>query len=299
MGTRIENLQVTKVVDGDTIKVSLNHKREFLRLDYVDTEESYAEGSKPVTEAGKAATEMAKQYFGLPNDKLTTVDIEFDGEEPVEICLEKYRDHQGRLICYVHKDGENYNLKLIEEGWSPYFYKYGYSRIYHREMLAAEAQAQANNLVIWNPATNIKSASRNYQLLIPWWSLRAGIVDRYRTYGIPAGVLAVRLDYPQILEAAEKGEFVTLFYDLQGGITKWLDRGASILDGAKDRLIKLWIPDAKSSKMRPLLRLLKNRYFGLGRGYVYISGKVEMYRDKPEIILKDLGQLSDFPPQIN
>ena len=220
MGTRIENLQVTKVVDGDTIKVLLNHKREPLRLDYVDTEESYAEGSKPVTDAGKAATEMAKQYFALPKDKLTTVDIEFDGNDSVEVCLEKYRDHQGRLICYVHKDGENYNLKLIKEGWSPYFYKYGYSRIYHQEMLAAEALAQANNLVIWNPATNIKSSSRNYQLLIPWWALRAGIVDSYRSLGIPAGVLAARLDYPEILEAAEKGEFVTLFYDLQGGITK-------------------------------------------------------------------------------
>ncbi len=296
MRTRIENLQVTKVVDGDTIKVLLNHKREPLRLDYVDTEESYAEGSKPVTDAGKAATEMAKQYFALPNDKLATVDIEFDSDDPAEVCLEKYRDHQGRLICYVHKDGENYNLKLIKEGWSPYFYKYGYSRIYHQEMLAAEALAQANNLVIWNPATNIKSSSRNYQLLIPWWALRAGIVDRYRIYGIPAGVLAARLDYPQILEAAEKGEFVTLFYDLQGGITKWLENGALILDGAKNRSIKLWVPDAKSSKMRPLLRLLKNRYFGLGRGYVYISGKLEMHRDKPEIILNDIGQLSDFPP---
>ena len=40
MGTRINNLQVTKVVDGDTIKVLLDGKEEPLRLTNVDTEES-------------------------------------------------------------------------------------------------------------------------------------------------------------------------------------------------------------------------------------------------------------------
>ena len=51
--------------------------------------------------------------------------------------------------------------------------------------------------------------------------------------------------------------------------------------------------------MKPLIQLLKNRYFGLGRGYVYISGQVHMYRDKPEIILNNLHQLSDFPPKLS
>lgn len=63
MGTRIKNLQVTKVVDGDTIKVLLNDKREFLRLDCVDTEEILNHDSKPRTNAGIAAAEMAQQYF--------------------------------------------------------------------------------------------------------------------------------------------------------------------------------------------------------------------------------------------
>lgn len=106
MGTRIKNLQVTKVVDGDTIKVLLNDKREFLRLDCVDTEEILNHDSKPRTNAGIAAAEMAQQYFMNEHGFLTKVDIEFDGNEPAEVCLEKYRDHHGRLICYVHKQGE-------------------------------------------------------------------------------------------------------------------------------------------------------------------------------------------------
>ena len=114
-GTTIKNLQVTKVVDGDTIKVLLNDKREFIRLDYVDAEESYSEYSKPVTEIGKQAAEMAIQYFASPNGELVEVDLEFDTDDPRENCLEKYRDHQGRLIAYVHKNGENFNIKLIKD----------------------------------------------------------------------------------------------------------------------------------------------------------------------------------------
>ncbi|MCL2924872.1 MAG: thermonuclease family protein [Trichodesmium sp. MAG_R04] len=295
-GTIIKNVQVTKVVDGDTIKVLLNDKREFIRLDYVDTEESYSEYSKPVTEMGKKATEMAIKYFTSPNGELVKVDLEFDTDESIENCLEKYRDHQGRLIAYVHKNGENFNVKLIKEGWSPYFVKYGYSRLYHQEMMVAEIEAQANNLGVWNSQINKGKPKRNYSLLVPWWELRASIVKKYRTYGIAAGVLEVRLDFPKILAAAETGKYITVFFDLQDGVSKWLDNGALIYDGTKDHRLKLWIPDTNSKEIKKLLQLLKNRYFGLGRGYVYISGQVNMYRDKPEIILSNIKQLSDFPP---
>ncbi|NEP88037.1 MAG: thermonuclease family protein [Okeania sp. SIO2C2] len=297
-GTTIQNLQVTKVVDGDTIKVLLNDKREFIRMDYVDAEESYSEYSKPVTDMGKAASEMAIKYFILPDGELAQVDLEFDTDDPVENCLEKYRDHQGRLIAYVNKNGENFNIKLIREGWSPYFIKYGNSRLYHQEMIAAEIEAQANNLGVWNPQINRGKRKRNYNLLVPWWSLRASIVDNYRTYGIASGVLEVRLDFPKILAAARAEEYVTVFYDLQGGVSKWLDNGALIYDGTKDHRLKLWIPNTNTEEMKPLLQLLKNRYFGLGRGYVYITGQLHMYRDKPEIILSGINQLSDFPPTV-
>lgn len=296
-GTIIKNLQVTKIVDGDTIKVLLNDKREFIRLDYVDAEESYSEFSKPVTEIGKAASEMAVEYFTSPNGELAQVDLEFDTNDPTEECLEKYRDHQGRLIAYVHKNQENFNIKLIKEGWSPYFIKYGYSRLYHQEMTRAEIEAQANNLGVWNSQINTGKRKRNYNLLVPWWTLRASIIENYRNYGIAAGVLAVRLDFSKILAAAAAGKYITVLFDLQGGVSKWLDNGALIYDGTKDHRLKLWIPDTNSEEMKPLLQLLKNRYFGLGRGYVYLSGEVHMYRDKPEIILSEIEQLSDFPPQ--
>ncbi|MCP4258130.1 MAG: thermonuclease family protein [Planctomycetes bacterium] len=295
MRTRIENLQVAKVVDGDTIKVILEGKEESLRLTCVDTEESQPGGAKPVTKAGKEASKMAKEYFTLPGGGLAQVDIEFDTDDPVDVCLAKHRGNYGRLLCYVHKGDENYNLKLIKEGWSPYFVKYGRSRVYHEEGMIAEAEAQANNLVIWDPNTNGGGPSRDYVTLIPWWSLRASVIEDYRKIGIPAGVLSVRLDYKKIIDASETEEFVTILCDLQGGINKWIDDGALIYAGSKYHKFNLWIPDAQSEEIVPLIRLIEKRYINQGRGYVYVSGKVTKYGNKPQIVLTDIKQFSDLP----
>ncbi len=305
MGTTIDNLQVTKVVDGDTIKVSLQGQEESLRLICVDTEESYPGGSKPVTEAGKAASAMAKEYFVLPGGELVQVDIEFDTDDSVEVCLAKHRGNYGRLLCYVHKGNENYNLKLVKEGWSPYFVKYDRSRSYHKQLVIAEAEAQAHNRVIWDPVTNQCSESRDYTTLLPWWGLRASIVEGYRQIGVPAGVLSVRLDYPKILEAAETNQFATIFCDLQGGINKWAGGGALIYAGSKYHKFNLWIPNAQSDETAPLLRLLKKRYAGQGRGYVYVSGKVKKYGNKPERRFKTVSgidyvkQFGNFAHYVN
>ncbi len=295
METRIQNLQITQVVDGDTIKVALNGKTESLRLICVDTEESHSGGSKPVTVAGKEASEMAKKYFATEGGGLTKVDIEFDTDDPIAIAVEKHRDNYGRLLCYVHRGEENYNLKLIKEGWSPYFVKYGRSRLYHRQMTEAESGAKAYNLMIWNPITNAKIPSRNYANLLPWWSMRASIVEEFRLSEATGGAFSLRLDYPKILAASETGKSITVFCDLQAGINKWIGDNALIHAGSVYHKLDLWIPDAETDTMAPLKRLIDKRYAGLGRGYVYVSGKVEHYKGKPQIVLRDIKQLSDFP----
>jgi len=297
MGTRINDLQVTKVVDGDTIKVQLENDEETLRLICVDTEESHPGGSKPVTEAGKAASQMAKEYFASPNGGLVQVDIEFDTDDPIDVCRIKHRGNYGRLICYVHKDKENFNLKLVREGWSPYFVKYGRSRAYHRPFVIAEAQAQAENLVIWNPATNKGGESRDYVTLLPWWVLRASIVEDYRKSGVAAGVLSVRLDYEKLVQAAGAEQLVTVLCDLRSGVNKWTAGGALIYAGSKHHKFNLWVPDAQSDEKAPLLRLIEKRYAGVGRGYAYVSGRAEMYGPIPQIVLADIAQLSDFPSE--
>jgi micrococcal nuclease len=305
-GTVIKDLQLTKVVDGDTIKVLLNNKEESIRFVCLDTEESQHGGDKPVTNAGILASKWAKEYFGANEQGVPTGDVrvalEFDTDDPVEVCLHKHRDNYGRLLCYVYKAGEqeNSNVRIVGEGWSPYFVKYGRSRLYHRQFLAAEAQAQSQGLAIWNPATNAGGNRRDYTTLIPWWHLRDSVVQDYRYLGSQSGVLSVRLDYEKIVTAAQEKNEITVFCDLQNGIDLWPGNGALIYAGSKFQKFNLWIPNRDSAAAQTILRLIETRYADSGRGYVYVSGKASLYPSnadgKPQIVLTEAKQLADLPP---
>ena len=306
-GTVIKDLKLTEVVDGDTIKVLLNNKEESIRFVCLDTEESQPGGSKPVTNAGILASKWAKAYFGaneegIPNGDVR-VDLEFDTDDPVEVCLHKHRGNYGRLICYVYKAGEqeNSNLRIVRKGWSPYFVKYGRSRLYHRQFMEAEFEAQSQGLGIWNWETNAGGNRRDYTTLIPWWHLRDSVIQDYRNLDSQAGVLSVRLDYEEIVSAAQAGKEIKVFCDLQGGINKWPGNGALIYAGSKSHKFNLWISDRDSATAQTILRLIETRYANSGRGYVYVSGQASLYPPnadgKPQIVLTDVNQLADFHSQ--
>jgi micrococcal nuclease len=294
MGTLIQDVPVTKVVDGDTLNVLIDGQPVKLRLTCIDTEESLSSSNKPVTEAGKAASELAKRYFVNADGSFAHIDIEFDTNDPVEVCMFKHLDNYGRLLCYVHKDGENFSLKLIREGWSPYFNKYGRSRVYHEEFAQAEAAAQADNLPIWNPSVPNRG---DYVSLIAWWSLRDSIIQDYRHFGLDSGAMSVRLDYVAIRQAAEAGRSATVLCDLQADLQPWTDGSLLVYAGSPQHKFNLWIPDATDESNEALIRLLERRYAGTGRrNYVYVSGLLSLYKGTPQFILSDIHQLSDFPP---
>jgi micrococcal nuclease len=269
----------------------------------LDTEESWYGGSKPVTKAGKLATKWAKEYFNADAQGLPTTDvrigIEFDTNEPLPVCLRKHRGNFGRLICYVYKNEEPYNLRVIKEGWSPYFVKYGRSRLYHEAFLQEEAYAQSQGIGIWDPGINSSGNKRDYERLIPWWYYRESVVQDYRQMGRQGGALSVRLDYDTLVEAAKAGSEMTVFCDLQNGISRWAGGGALIFAGSKNFKFNLWIPDRDSDPAQVILRLIETRYVTQGRGYVYISGRGSMYPNQdgtPQIVLDHVNQLADLPP---
>lgn len=299
-GTRLANLELIKVVDGDTVKLELDGEVESIRIACLDTEESRAGGGKPVTRAGRLATEWAKEYFEADGDgtprATVRVDLEFDTGDPVPVSLRRHRDNFGRLLGYIHKGGDNYVLRTVHEGWSPYFVKYGRSRVYHAALLAAEAEAQSRRLRLWDPATNAEGERRDYVSLIPWWNLRDSVVQDYRRFGIEAGVKSVRLDYDEVVEAARNGSRLTLLCDLQRGINRWTGGGALIYAGSPQHKFNLWIPDRDTAAAQEILSVIELRYAGQGRGYVYVTGEATLYHDKPQIRLTDVKQFSDLPP---
>ena len=186
-GILIGEFRLTKVVDGDTVKV--DGLDSSLRLLGDDTEETFKNeadrrameaswedykkakrngGPRPAkyaTPLGEQAKEFAKNWFAGV-DK-----VRIERDHPAEI-----RDRYNRYLAYVfaQKGGAwvNYNLEAVRAGMSPYFPKYGNSRRFHQEFLAAQAEAKAAQRGIWAPGA---PAYPDYPEREAWWTARAVI----------------------------------------------------------------------------------------------------------------------------
>lgn len=99
-----ELYEVIKVVDGDTIQIKYNGKKERLRLIGIDTPESVHPDETKNTENGKIASDYTKSLL-----EGKSISLEFDVEE---------RDQYGRLLAYVYLNGEMINKKLIADGYA-------------------------------------------------------------------------------------------------------------------------------------------------------------------------------------
>ena len=129
---------VVKVVDGDTIDVSINGETKRLRLIGINTPET-VDPRTPVECFGKEASDKAKSL--LTGKKVSLEADSTQGE------LDKY----SRLLRYVFlEDGTNFNLYMIKEGYA-YEYTYNTAYKYQKEFKEAQAYAKANNKGLWSP----------------------------------------------------------------------------------------------------------------------------------------------------
>jgi micrococcal nuclease len=102
-GPRTVTAEVVRVVDGDTIEVSIDGETEDVRYIGVDTPESVTPGD-PVECFGRRASAV--------NERLVagrTVRLRFDRER---------RDRYGRLLAYVHAGGRFVNAELVRRGFA-------------------------------------------------------------------------------------------------------------------------------------------------------------------------------------
>jgi micrococcal nuclease len=131
---------VIKVVDGDTITVSINGQNQTIRLIGVDTPE-VVDPRQPVQCFGQQASDFS--HTQLDNGQ---VRLEID---PSQGDKDKYN----RLLRYVYlPDNTLFNLTLIQQGYA-HEYTYNIPYQFQAEFKQAQQQAQDANRGLWSPNT--------------------------------------------------------------------------------------------------------------------------------------------------
>jgi micrococcal nuclease len=310
-GSRVTAV-VAQVTDGDTLRVEVDgHDAELkLRILGLDTEEKHPGGGKPVTPWGKEASRFAEQNLPIGS----TVTLELPGTEPLfqggSVSTE-YLDNFGRLLAHVHTTQKlegttDFTEAMISLGYSPYFTKYGRADFagHDQRYREAERRAQMKHIGVWNQqlvngVTNPSAAPRNYAQLSVWWELRARTIDEYRAVRAnnASGLFNTRRDYDRLQKLAKAGEQVTVFMELRSGKTVGGNHYV-IQTGSTSQPFSLFLPNEDDAATRELLNLLHNRYItddesNPRRNYAYITGRLSLHRDRPQLVATSAAQVSD------
>lgn len=138
LGTSNSNLlKVSKVIDGDTIKVEIDGQIKTVRLIGVDTPEV----DSGVTDLECFGNEASSKTKELLNGKLVKLEADL---------TQANQDKYGRLLRYVYLEGdlESINEKLIKQGYAfEYTYKVPYKL--KDKFDEAEDYARENEVGLW------------------------------------------------------------------------------------------------------------------------------------------------------
>ncbi len=137
--SRMTEAVVTRVVDGDTIAVTVKNPpdglftRERVRLVGVDTPET-VHPSKPVQFFGKEASAFTKAALSKK-----TVRLAFD---------RTLRDRYGRLLAYVYTEkGRCFNAELVEKGYGHAYTAFPFQFL--EEFRALQKKARESKAGLW------------------------------------------------------------------------------------------------------------------------------------------------------
>lgn len=160
---------VQRVIDGDTIEVQFgNSDVDTIRLLGVDTPETTFSSVSPGEFEGIPGTTAGADHlynWGYRATEFATQELE---GESVRVEVDPEADRRGsfgRLLAYVHHDGENFNRRLLADG---------YARVYESEfsLLAefrtVEENARASETGLWDfdggPATETRTQSDGVEM---------------------------------------------------------------------------------------------------------------------------------------
>ncbi len=128
--------KVNHVIDGDTIELDMNGRKEKIRFIGINTPET-VDPRKSVECFGKEASDKMKE---LAEGEL--VYLEYDNTQDM-------RDKYDRLLAYVYlQDDQMLNRKMIAEGYA-YEYTYGTPYKYQKEFRELQNFARTQGRGLW------------------------------------------------------------------------------------------------------------------------------------------------------
>jgi|AntDeeMinimDraft_4_1070355.scaffolds.fasta_scaffold01363_2 micrococcal nuclease len=142
---------VTRVIDGDTVEIQYeNGQTDTLRLLGVDTPETTLSRVSPDEFEGIPDTAAGRDHLYNWGQQATQfAEDELAGED-VRIVIDEEADRRGsfgRLLVYIYVDGENFNKRLLSEGYAR---MYDSSFSLREEFVATEQKAQRNAVGLWD-----------------------------------------------------------------------------------------------------------------------------------------------------
>ena len=151
VGGESDTVTVTRVIDGDTMEIAYaNGTEDTVRLLGVDTPETTLSRVSPDEFAGIPDTTAGRDHLFNWGERSTTLaETELEGTQ-VEMVFDPDSDRRGyfgRLLVYLYVDGENFNERLLTEG---------YARMYdsqfslREEFATVEQEAQATSVGLWD-----------------------------------------------------------------------------------------------------------------------------------------------------
>lgn len=148
---------VSRVVDGDTIIVSMDGKQERVRLVGVDTPET-VDPRKPVQRFGKEASDFTKKHLG--GEKMFLV-YDQNGAKTA------HRDRYGRILAYVwrEKDKLDFCAELVKQGYAYAYLKYPSER--GEEFLAYQKEAREQKRGLWGDEQAAKEVKADKEKALP------------------------------------------------------------------------------------------------------------------------------------
>ena len=159
---------VTRVIDGDTMEIEYaNGTEETVRLLGVDTPETTLSRVSPDEFAGISDTTAGRDHLFNWGERATTfAEDELEGTQ-VHMVFDPDSDRRGyfgRLLVYLYVDGENFNERLLAEG---------YARMYdsqfslREEFATAEQEAQATDVGLWDFQDSATESGTDSDMEIP------------------------------------------------------------------------------------------------------------------------------------